>query len=603
MQDATTIGDESFAAALQQLVNISQDVEGSLENVALVADLAAAANIDMESSARLVGRAMVGQTALLSRYGIIVEEGVDAIESMRDQFRGMAANEAQSLDGQLKQVNNEFGDFREALGFAIIEAGDGRSILSSLVEILKDATVWVENNQSAFNALGNTLMFVVRGAGMVFDGWVRLARFISAGFTVAFSGAISLVALFTDAIALAAEASQKLNAALGREEVSARAGEMAERLRKRAQELRETADIALQAAQELRDEATAPAGQRAGGRDRPGRIAPRDRVQSGEDTLSDEAKKELEALEKEAERITEAVKTPLDTYRDTIARLQAHRDADRISQETYTLAVQDARNTYASATEALNKEREELSGVDEALLAHEQNLLASQTMYRALGDEVNRLEVEEQSLLATLNILSQEGLTEADEQFSVLVDRLREVRAGLRSTQSELDTTAVVAQEVGGIIGAAMGSGIGPLAEGKAKQNAILAAEELAHGFASLLNPFTAAKAAGHFTAAAKYTAVATAWKTLAGAAGGGGIGGVGGAAGGGPAAIGARSDFGGPGSETVRSPATEVNIHFVGEGFDAVNPRVQQVVAGAQQIANERFGDNTTVRIHRRNG
>lgn len=599
MQDATTVGDDQFAATLQSLVNISQDVEGSLENVSLVADLAAAANIDLNASALLVGRAMVGQTSLLTRYGIIVEEGADAIQSMRDQFQGMAANEAASLEGQLIQVNNEWGDFREAIGDAIIEAGDGESIMSALVDILKDATVWVENNQSVFNGLGNAIVFVARSAGMVLDGYVRLSRFLAAGFTFAFSGVVRLLAAGTDGMVAFFEASQRLNEFLGRDEAAERAAKSVEMLEERARRLKETADIAVQAAQELRDQATAPA-EEAGRRDRPSGIAPRIREQSGDDELSDEAQKELESLEKEAARITEAVRTPLEIYRQTVAQLRMHLEAGRISQETFTRAVQQAREAYSSARESLKGEVEELSRVDEALLAHQQTMSATETLYSALGDEVNRLEVEEQSLLSTLQVLADEGLTGTDEQFATLVHRLSEVRAGLRSTQDELTTTAVVAEEVGGIVGAAMGSGIGPLAEGKAKQNAILAAEELAHGFAALLNPFTAPTASGHFTAAAKYAAVATAWKTLAGAAGGGG--GVGGGAGGGgPAAVGARQDVGGPNSETVTRPENEVHIHLEGPGFDAVNPRVQRVILGAQQLAQERYGENTRVRIHRR--
>lgn len=605
MQDATTIGDDQFAATLQSLVNISQDVEGSLENVALVADLSAAANIDLNASALLVGRAMVGQTALLSRYGIVVEEGADAVQSMRDQFRGMAANEALALDGQVKQLNNEWGDFKEAIGDAIIEAGDGASVMTTLTAVVKDATIWVENNHEAFTTLGNVLAGTVRGLGMVIDEYLRLSRFLSSGFTFAFSGIVRLMAAGTDGMVAFFDASQKINEFLGRDEAADRAKLTTDALRERAAALRETADIALQAAADLRDEATRVRSEAASGgaRDRPGRITTRDRVESGGDTLSDEAKKELDALEKEAERITQAVRTPLEVYRDTIAQLRTHRDADRISQETYTRAVAEARETYKSARDALKEEAGELSRVDEAMLAHQQSLDASKTLYNALGEEVNLLELEEQSLLATLRVLSEEGLTSTDDRFATLVRRLSEVRGGLQSTQTELETTAVVAQEVGGIVGAAMGSGIGPLAEGKARQNAILAAEELAHGFAALLNPFTSAKAAGHFTAAAKYGAVATAWKALASSTGGSGgfAGGGRSGGGGGPATAAAARDAGGPGSERVAAPETEVHIHFVGEGFDAVNPRVQQVVAGAQQLANERFGKNTAIRIHRR--
>ena len=79
MQDATTVGDEEFAETLQELVVVSQDFEGSLKNVNVVADVAAGLQIDLATAARLVGRAMVGETSTLKRYGIIVQEGADAV--------------------------------------------------------------------------------------------------------------------------------------------------------------------------------------------------------------------------------------------------------------------------------------------------------------------------------------------------------------------------------------------------------------------------------------------------------------------------------------------------------------------------------------------
>ena len=125
MQDTTKVGDEDFAAILTELITTSGDYKGSLEAVAIVADLAAAKQIELVTASQLVGRAMVGQTGTLSRYGIVLEEGQDAMEVLRDTFRGFAANEVKGLEGQVAQLNNEWGDFKQALGEVLVASANG----------------------------------------------------------------------------------------------------------------------------------------------------------------------------------------------------------------------------------------------------------------------------------------------------------------------------------------------------------------------------------------------------------------------------------------------------------------------------------------------
>jgi hypothetical protein len=294
-------------------------------------------------------------------------------------------------------------------------------------------------------------------------------------------------------------------------------------------------------------------------------------------------------LAEEARRITEAVRTPAEVYAATLAMLQGHLDAGRISQETFNRA-------QAEAKQALTDTKDATNAVAEALAAHEATMQANVILVSALGSEFDVLDEEARSIEATLRVLADEGIGPTDERFAGLVSRLGEVRAGMQQTQTEMETTGQVAETVGALVGAAFGAGIGPLAEGKARQNAILAAEQLAHGFAALTNPFTAATAGAHFAAAAKYTAVAGLWKALAGAVGGGG-GGLGASSAGSPSA-----DRGLGGSRTEGMGGPEVHIHFIGEGFAAVNPEVQRVVYGAQQIALERYGPNARIKVHRRN-
>lgn len=149
MQATTKVADEDFAAILQELVSTTNDYAGSMREVETVANLAAAKNLDFKTAAQLVGRAMVGQTGTLSRYGIVVQEGADVMEVLRSRFAGMAANETRTLEGKVAQLSNGWADFKEAVGNAIIEAGNGTSAIDTLTGVVRGLTDWLDTNRGA----------------------------------------------------------------------------------------------------------------------------------------------------------------------------------------------------------------------------------------------------------------------------------------------------------------------------------------------------------------------------------------------------------------------------------------------------------------------
>jgi hypothetical protein len=116
LERRSTFDDEAFAQSLTTLVSISGDYAKSFRNVQVAADLAAAKQIDMETASQLVGKAMVGQTGTLARYGIVVKSTDDAVEVMRQRFAGMAENELKTSAGRIQQLSNFWSDFKEAVG-------------------------------------------------------------------------------------------------------------------------------------------------------------------------------------------------------------------------------------------------------------------------------------------------------------------------------------------------------------------------------------------------------------------------------------------------------------------------------------------------------
>jgi len=172
-------------------------------------------------------------------------------------------------------------------------------------------------------------------------------------------------------------------------------------------------------------------------------------------------------------------------------------------------------------------------------------------------------------------------------------DSLEAAAEKARLLQAEVDMAAMAGQAAGELLAAGLGAGIPALAAAKAKQNAILAAEQAVRGFVLASNPITATLAAPAFAAAKMYAGIAAAWGALAGATGG--------FSGGGGGGSGSPRDTGGAASERAQPPGDEVHIYFLGPGFSAVNPEVQKVVYGAAQEAAATYGPNTKVKYHRR--
>lgn len=160
MQRVTTIGDEDFAAILTDLISISQDYEASMRNVQVVVDLAAAKQIDFGTAAQLVGKAMVGETGTLARYGIVVGEGVDAVDLLRERFAGMARNEAATLQGRLKQLGEATGDLKEEIGGVVVGGDDAATSIDNLTGFVRSLTDWIAEHKTELTDFRNDLVTV-----------------------------------------------------------------------------------------------------------------------------------------------------------------------------------------------------------------------------------------------------------------------------------------------------------------------------------------------------------------------------------------------------------------------------------------------------------
>lgn len=175
IQSSTRFGDEQVADALSELISLTGDYRSAMNALGTTMDLAIAKDMDLETAARLLGRAIIGDTSQLKRYGIVVAEGADAMESIRTQFAGAAEVDGRKLSARLARLRNEWGDIKEAIGNAISGGAGATDALGGLADMLVRLHGWIQNNsaqlslfaQKAIEAAGAAGRFI----GTVLDIW------------------------------------------------------------------------------------------------------------------------------------------------------------------------------------------------------------------------------------------------------------------------------------------------------------------------------------------------------------------------------------------------------------------------------------------------
>jgi phage-related protein len=127
LQQVSKFGDEAIlqnAALIQSLAQL--DNEGLKGATKGAIDLAAGLGIDLASASNLVGKALTGQTSVLTRYGIQVRKGsndaetlTNVLDALNQKFGGAAAAQLNTFSGATQSATNAFGDLLEEVGFLI----------------------------------------------------------------------------------------------------------------------------------------------------------------------------------------------------------------------------------------------------------------------------------------------------------------------------------------------------------------------------------------------------------------------------------------------------------------------------------------------------
>ena len=151
VQKTTTFSDEMVVGAVQRMATFGMSYEQGMTAVSAAIELAAAKHIDLQTATDLLGKAFMGNTAILSRYGIdidAVKEGLGkgateaqvyeaVLAKLNEQFGGTAAAQAQTYAGAQERLKNAMSDLGEKVGGIVLPA------LAGFTEAMIPAVDWL----------------------------------------------------------------------------------------------------------------------------------------------------------------------------------------------------------------------------------------------------------------------------------------------------------------------------------------------------------------------------------------------------------------------------------------------------------------------------
>lgn len=168
---ALRLDEDETQEILGTLIGRTNQVAESFKNVGLVVALARREHLDFASASQIVANLMNGNVIRLRQLGINATNAKDALAELRQETAGEGEKWAQTLEGRLTGLNVLWGNFKSAIGEAMVEAGGGSSIIDTLSATIKTMTDWVTNNHEELSGWKDAIVEVVGGLG---DMWTQI---------------------------------------------------------------------------------------------------------------------------------------------------------------------------------------------------------------------------------------------------------------------------------------------------------------------------------------------------------------------------------------------------------------------------------------------
>lgn len=142
---STNYTDEQAANALNRLVLVTGDVNTAMAQMPLVLDVAAARQMDLDSAAQAVGRAMDGQYESLNRLFPGINQCTSASEALAF-MQGKVTGAAEASVNPFTQLKNTMGELAESIGSAVLPTI--KAVVDWIRNVVEAVTGWIDKHKT-----------------------------------------------------------------------------------------------------------------------------------------------------------------------------------------------------------------------------------------------------------------------------------------------------------------------------------------------------------------------------------------------------------------------------------------------------------------------
>jgi hypothetical protein len=160
IQATTAFEDDAVVSSIALIQSLARlDTDGLKRATVAATNLAATFNIDLDTAARLVGKAAEGNTTAFGKLGIQFEKGTtnaetfsNVLQTLESRFGGSAAAQAQTYSGALTQLTNVYGDLKENVGAIVSQS----PVVIAAFNTLKSVVISLSNSVTDSFGTGNS---------------------------------------------------------------------------------------------------------------------------------------------------------------------------------------------------------------------------------------------------------------------------------------------------------------------------------------------------------------------------------------------------------------------------------------------------------------
>ena len=129
LMKVTATSDEEITKAMEVLTTYGLHDDQLRKTIKTTLDFAKAKGIDLVTASNLVGKAFLGETGTMTRYGIVIDKNTSdtkkfesVMTQLNTRFGGTAQNDAKTYAGQMQTFKNNMDELYESIGKRILPA-------------------------------------------------------------------------------------------------------------------------------------------------------------------------------------------------------------------------------------------------------------------------------------------------------------------------------------------------------------------------------------------------------------------------------------------------------------------------------------------------